>query len=609
MSLNRRTFARLALAPAAAGLVSAQTGAAHAAPRPARTTASPTAHPVAAATGRAGAADALRRAAVFMDEHVSYRGGYVWSYLPDLSQSWGEMEARRTMCWVQPPGTPSVGHALLDAYHAGGDEGCYRAAERTGLALAAAQLPVGGWNYVHDFAGEDALRGWYETVGANGWRLEEFQHHYPNATFDDAGTSTAAQLLLRLYLERREPRIGRALDRVITFLLRAQQRGGVADGGWPQRFPAFRGSVSRMPWPEHVPPWLPSDIRHGMEDGDYTRHVTFNDDVLGENIKFLLMCVNTLGRTDLVRPVRRAMACLHRMQQPGPQAGWALQHLARPARGRPAGAPAGARSYEPRALATHTTQTNVQQLFAYFRLTGDHAFLRRVPEAVAWLESCALTDRQKAENPLLASRTHPTFVELGSNRARFVHRFGSNIRNGAYYHDHDHRDTLSHYSGGRSVDTAALRRTYESLMALTPGEVADLKARSPLAAKGRTALPRWFTFRDLTLDDLFRDATVPVPEVGDEEAAGLVDGLGDRDHWLSPLETVTNPYRGPAPATPYDGRAYMSRHVGDLYDTSPYDPRTPPEEPPYVPREPVEGITTSAFTANMAQLTAYVAGR
>ena len=41
------------------------------------------------------------------------------------------MEAKRTMCWIQPPGTPSVGHSFLDAYHATGDELFYQAAERT----------------------------------------------------------------------------------------------------------------------------------------------------------------------------------------------------------------------------------------------------------------------------------------------------------------------------------------------------------------------------------------------------------------------------------------------------------------------------------------------
>ncbi|KAA9166140.1 pectate lyase [Amycolatopsis acidicola] len=588
MSLSRRRFGQLAITPVLATL-----GARWSSPAVAATV---------------DAAGALRRAAVFLDQQVAYRGGYVWNYLPDLSVTWGEMEAKRSMCWVQPPGTPSVGHSMLDAYHATGDEACYRAAERTGLALVEAQLPVGGWNYIHDFAGEASLRQWYETIGANGWRLEEFQHFYGNATFDDAGTSTAAQLILRLYLERRHPRFKAALERAIRFVVKAQFRGGVADGGWPQRFPSFAGSVSEMPWPERVPPWLPQDVQHGMEDGEYTQHVTFNDDVLGENIKFLLMCIMTLGRRDLVEPVTRAMNCLRRLQQPAPQAGWGLQHLSRSVGGRPAGAPAGARSYEPRALTTHTTQTNVRQLFHYFRLTGDHSYLDRVPDAISWLDSCPLTVQQLAENSLLAGRTHPTYVELGTNRARFVHRFGSNIRNGAYYFDYDHHDTLSHYSAGRAIDTAGLRATYEQLRALTPAEVADLRARSPLSPGAPIPLPRYFSLKDLELTDLFRGAEPAIPAVTDAEAAALITGLGTKDYWLSPIEAVTNPFRGPAPGTPYDGRAYMSRNVGDVYDTSPYDPRVPPAEPPYVAQDRPQGISTATYIANAGRLVAYVAG-
>ena len=79
----------------------------------------------------------------------------------------------------------------LDAYHATGDERYYQAAERTALAIAAAQHSSGGWNYIHDFAGEASLKKWYDTIGKNGWRLEEFQHYYGNATFDDAGTAVA----------------------------------------------------------------------------------------------------------------------------------------------------------------------------------------------------------------------------------------------------------------------------------------------------------------------------------------------------------------------------------------------------------------------------------
>ncbi len=439
-----------------------------------------TTDPAAGATpdAKAQATDAIKRAVSFMDDRVSYRGGYVWQYLPDLSQTWGEMEAKRTMCWIQPPGTPSVGHALLDAYHATRDERLYAAAERTALALVEAQHPAGGWNYIHDFAGETSLRHWYETIGINGWRLEEFQHYYGNATFDDAGTAVSSQFLLRMYLERRDARFKAALDKAIAFVLDAQFSGGVADGGWPQRFPFSDKTIASMPTPN--PQQLPSGATHGMEDGDYTRHVTFNDDVAGENIKFLLLCIRGLGRTDLVAPVTRAMECLRRLQQPAPQAGWGLQHLAQDSNGRPAGAPAGARSYEPRALATHTTQTNIQQLFNYFRLTGDRAYLQRIPEALAWLESCRLTAQQIADNPLLAGRTHPTFIELGSNRGRFVHRYGSNIWNGAYYVDHDHRATPSHYSAGRSVNVASLRSTYDQLASMSDAAIAEMVARSPL---------------------------------------------------------------------------------------------------------------------------------
>ena len=60
----------------------------------------------------------------------------------------------------------------------------------------AAQHPSGGWNYIHDFAGEASLKQWYDTIGKNGWRLEEFQHYYGIATFDDAGTAVASQFLL-----------------------------------------------------------------------------------------------------------------------------------------------------------------------------------------------------------------------------------------------------------------------------------------------------------------------------------------------------------------------------------------------------------------------------
>lgn len=554
---------------------------------------------------RASALDALKRAAEHMDENVSYRGGYVWQYLPDLSVSWGEMEAKRSMCWIQPPGTPTAGHAFLDAYHATGNERFYDAAVRTAQALMSAQHPAGGWNYIHDFAGEESLKHWYDTVGANGWRLEEFQHYYGNATFDDAGTAVSSQFLLRMYLEKKDAQFKPAVDKAIDFVLKAQFSGGVADGGWPQRWPVQPAAISSMPLPN--PGQLPVGAIAGMEDGDYTTMVTFNDDVAGENIKFLLMCVIGLGETRLVDPIKRAMECLRTLQQPAPQAGWGLQHLATDRNGRPAGSPAGARSYEPRSLATHTTQTNVQQLFNYFRVTGDRKYLAGVPDALAWLESCKLTPTQIAENPLLGGgRTHPTFIELGTNVGRFVHRYGSNIHNGAYYFDNNHKDTPSHYSAGRNINIAGMRTTYEQLNAMTDAQIADMVANSPLNVTTPRALPKYFSIREVDFADLFTGAVMKTPEVTEAAAKAVIDDLGTKNHWLTPLPQVTNPYRGDGPTTPYTGTAYQSKHVGDVYDTSPYDSLDAPVIAPYTNKDRPLGISTSNWVSNMGKLIAFL---
>ena len=67
----------------------------------------------------------MRRATQYMMDVASYKGGFVWNYMPDYSRQWGELEAWRTMVWLQSPSTPDVGQVLLDAYHATGDEYYY----------------------------------------------------------------------------------------------------------------------------------------------------------------------------------------------------------------------------------------------------------------------------------------------------------------------------------------------------------------------------------------------------------------------------------------------------------------------------------------------------
>ena len=504
--------------------------------------------PAAAAGSRAEVLAAMRRATAFMTDKAAVHGGYVWSYLPDFSRRWGELEASPTQVWVQPPGTGTVGHLFLDAYHATGDETYYAAAAQAADCLMAGQSPTGGWNYLIDFGGAAAKAKWYETIGANAWRMEEFQHDWGNATFDDAGSSEAMQFLLRMYLEKRDARFKPALDRALDFVLNSQY----PNGGWPQRWPAGKPFT-----------------KHGA---DYTGYITFNDDVAGENIKFLVMVAQTLGDPRVGPAIRRAMDVFVITQQPSPQAGWGLQHTVDDLK------PAAARSYEPRALATHTTAANVAQLMNFYELTGDPSYLARIPEALDWLARVALPEVRNG-------KTHPTFIEIGTDRPLYVHRRGSNVVNGQYYVDDSPEKTLAHYGAYRTVKLEALRARYAALKATPPDKVAQ---GSPLTRKG--PLPRFFANQDFSTSDLNGGGSLAPLKASPQAAARLVSELNAEGYWPTPLVATSHPFSGPGPATPTPGD-YSQTHVGDAWDTSPYPTDAP-----------VMGISTSAFIKNMGVL-------
>jgi PelA/Pel-15E family pectate lyase len=494
----------------------------------------------AAGPTRAEALAAMARATAYMVDTASTEGGYVWAWLPDRSRRWGEIEARPSMIWLQSPGTATMGHLLLDAYHATGDKQYYRAATRTAGALMRAQHRSGGWNYVFDLAGEASLREWYDTVGRNAWRLEEFQKYTDNATFDDMVTAEATTCLLRLYVEKRDPQIKAALDKAIGFVLESQY----PIGAWPQRFP----HLTRAGEPPH-----------------YSSYYTFNDDVAGANVELLVQAYQALGDRRLLDPIARGMRAFVLTQQPAPQAGWALQYT-------PDLAPAAARTYEPRALATHTTARNIERLIRFYRLTGDKSFLARVPDALDWLDRVALPPALATAN-----RSHPTFIEPGTDRPLYVHRSGSNVVNGRYFADYSSEKTLGHYSGFRRIDTAALRRLYEQTRALPPQEVTEGSPLAPGAAL--MPLPRF----------------VAVERANDQQPAAVINTLNRDGYWLESLGRNSHPFvrHGTGTIAPGD---YSGTQVGDETDTSPY------------PDPAIMGISVRAFIRNMSVLIRFVEG-
>jgi len=495
------------------------------------------------------AESAMLRATKYMVEEVSTNGGYVWYYTPDLSRRWGEMEAYKTMVWVQDAGTVSMGHLFLDAYRATRNEYYYEAAAKAAAALIWGQSNEGGWNYMIDFAGDRSLKNWYNTIGKNGWRLEEFQHYYGNDTYDDDVTSDAARFLLRMYLEKMDPRYKPALDKAINFILKSQY----ATGGWPQRYP-LKYDFNKTGHP------------------DYTSYYTYNDDVIGENVNFLIQCYLSLGEERFLDPIYRGMN-FYVISQTG-SGGWGQQYNLQLE-------PAGARTYEPASLLPRATYGNAMMLIQFYEYTGDRKFIARIPDAIRWLGKTRLSPNM-TEN---GKYTHSTFVEADTDKPLFVHRKGSNVNYGYYYVDNSDKNLLAHYGGKSNINIDKLKEEYNRVSALSPEEVTKDSPLNPVSFQGE-GTPQ--TYYKLNRDSypLSDSATLKVKEV--------INSLDGHNRWLIKHAMISNPYMG-------DGQNkeatndFASTHVGDKTDTSPF--RDPSEQ---------DYISTAAYIRNMNLLMGYL---
>lgn len=496
------------------------------------------------------AEQAMLKATHFMVDSVSTNGGYLWYYLPDFSRRWGEMEAYPTMIWLQNPGTISMGNIFLDAYRATGNEYYYQAAEKAAAAIIWGQSHLGGWNYIVDFAGDRSLRQWYNTIGQNGWRLEEFQHYYGNSTFDDDVTSEAARFLLRIYLLKLDPKFKPPLDKAIDFIMMSQY----PLGGWPQRYP---------PMGEFHKNGLP----------DYTAFYTFNDDVIWENVNFLIQCYQTLGEARFLEPIRKGMAFYLLSQHSS--GGWG-QQLDMDLK------VASARSYEPAALLPSQTFDNAMLLLRFYQLTGEAQYLEAVPRAIAWLEQTAFP----AGDVQNSRYTHPAFIDPETQKAVYVHRKGSNVHNGQYYCDENVDDLLSHYYGKSHVPLDMLKNEYTRLSALSVEDVVRDSPLNPGIYRGLKTPQQTF---DLGRGGWFDRPGFKEPSI--EEVMGSIDKQG---RWLIKNCSTSHPYTDEILNDP-ESHQYSTVNVGDRTDTSPYRDQS---DQLY--------ISTSAYIRNMRLLIHYI---
>jgi len=373
---------------------------------------------------------AMKKAASFMADTVSTRGGYVYMYSKDLSRRWGEIPARETQIWCQPPGTPAVGMMFLEAYRVTGEEEFLRYAERAADALVWGQHPSGGWHYLIDFD-MPGIRKWYEETASRCWGWEEYYHYYGNCTFDDSATYAPARFLLELYTTTLDPKYRTPLLKALGFVLEAQY----PNGGWPQRYP------------------LMYDFPH---DGiaDYTHYYTFNDGVIRNNVMLLFEAWEKLGNEEYLKAARRGMDFYIISQLPEPQAGWAQQYTMDMK-------PGAARTYEPAAVSTHRTVRNIRDLMIFYTMTGDRRYLNPIPSAIEWLRNSVINTDPSA------GYTHAGFYEPGTNEPLYYHFKGTCPEDHTWWIDHD-RTGAWWYRKSAKPDIEGLEREYERVSALTP---------------------------------------------------------------------------------------------------------------------------------------------
>jgi hypothetical protein len=224
----------------------------------------------------------------------------------------------------------------------------------------------------------------------------------------------------------------------------------------------------------------------------------------------------------------------------------------------------------------------------FYELTGDRSYLDRVGEALDWLDSVKLPAGIANER-----RSHPTFIEIGTNKPLYVHRRGSNVVNGAYYATYDLEGAIGHYSPTRLVRTGELRARLAKLQATSPE---DASRHSPL--KASQPLPRFFTTQNIEVSDLNSNRGEGAIDAPTEERVGkIISELNGEGYWPTPLAATSNPYTGkPAPTKPPVGEPYATTRVGDSTDTS-----------PYITDDPPVGISVGTYIQNMAVLSQYLA--
>lgn len=382
---------------------------------------------------------ALRSAVRFFRDQVSVEGGYLWRYSADLARREGEGRASATTAWVQPPGTPSVGLALLQAHQLTGEPLLLEAARQTATALAKGQLLSGGWDYRIEFAPEQRQKVAYRLGGNPQGRN--------TSTLDD--NTTQAALTFLIAFDHATGFSDATVRQTVAFALRQLIKVQFPNGGWPQR---FDGPVDPADYPI-VAANYPASWSRSYVKRDYRNYYTFNDNAIADVIDVMFLAAQVYNRRDCGEAAERAGDFILLAQMPEPQPAWAQQYNA-------AMQPAWARKFEPPAVTGGESQGILRTLMRLYERTGKAKYLKPVPAALEYLEKSRLPDGRLAR-----------FYELKTNRPLYFDR--------QYQLTYQDDDLPTHYGFQVGSHLEALREQYARVQQLKVPQPAAVPAARP----------------------------------------------------------------------------------------------------------------------------------
>lgn len=380
----------------------------------------------ASAVDQARARAALEKAVSFFVDIVARHGGYVYKYSEDLAQAQGEGVTGPDTVWVQPPGTPEVGQALLDVFEMSKLPKAREGAVAAARCLVSGQLRSGGWTEKIEFAPEARSKVAYRVD------KPRKKSGFNVSTFDDDKTQSAVRFLLHFdhAFPGEYPEIHDCVNFALDSILKAQYPNGGFAQGWAEPADASKPADTPASYPVS---W--SRTWPGYKD--YWRYYTFNDGNVDRTIQTLLLASKLTGNSKYQAAAIRAGDFVLMARMPDPQPAWAQQYDFEMN-------PVWARKFEPPAISGGESQRLVDTLMDLFLVTSDAKFLKPIPATLAWLDKVRLADGRLAR-----------FYELKTDRPSYFNR--------KYELTYDDSDLPTHYGFKVSNRTQDLRKRFEAI--------------------------------------------------------------------------------------------------------------------------------------------------